>query len=203
MSCCEESVGLPAAKCALFIAIGAAQPNQIYFNFSSWLQFYHILLLLVTPLTSLSEASCQWALSLNNILSMTFWSPVAALQLGRKTLDGAGGNLNKGLWIICLWYLCTASTKRAGFWQLYSNSIFTFLRKKLRCRLNCFLQQPLCSNRRIISKVHTGIYTVGTWEISFYCQYSVRLTQSPLKSKGIYLVLMRQWIQHCNGRMKT
>lgn len=117
------------------------QPKPIHFHFSSWLQLYHIPLLPAIALVPLSGASCQWALLLDNILSTAVCPPVAALQPGRKGLDEAGGNLNKGLWIICLWYLCTASAKRPGSWQPYNNSNFTFLRKKLRFRLDCFLQR--------------------------------------------------------------
>lgn len=90
VSCCEEFVGLPAAKCALFLALGAALPKPIHFCFISWLQLYHISLLLATSLILLSGASCQWALSPNNILSMGVCPPVAALQVGRTGLDVAG-----------------------------------------------------------------------------------------------------------------
>lgn len=90
-------MGLPAAKCALFLVLGAAQTKSIHFRFGSWLQLHHFPLLLAIPLIPLSGASCQWVLLTDNILSMVVSSLVAALQPGRKGLGIAWGNLNKGL----------------------------------------------------------------------------------------------------------
>lgn len=90
-------MGLPAAKCTFFLVLGAAQTKSIHFCFGSWLQLYHIPLLLAVPLIAVSEASCQWVLLADNILSIVVSSLVAALQLGRKSLGIAWGNLNKGL----------------------------------------------------------------------------------------------------------
>lgn len=90
-------MGLPAAKCAFSLVLGAAQTKSIHFCFGSWLQLYHIPLLLAIPLIPLPGTYCQWVLLADNIFSMVVSSLMAALQPGRKGLGIAWGNLNKGL----------------------------------------------------------------------------------------------------------
>lgn len=78
VSCCEESVGLPAAKCALVLALGAARPKPIHFRFISWLQLYHISLLLATPLIF---SQGLLASGLFRLIIFSPWEHVAQWQL--------------------------------------------------------------------------------------------------------------------------
>lgn len=69
-------MGLPAAKYAFFLVLGAVQTKPIHFCFGSWLQLYHI--------------PYQWVLLCDSILSMVVSSLMAALQPGGKALGKLG-----------------------------------------------------------------------------------------------------------------
>lgn len=183
MSCCEEAVGLPAAKCTFFLVLGAAQTKSIDFCFGSWLQLY------TSPsswpyLSFLSGASCQWVLLADNILSMVVSSLVAALQPGIKGLGIVWGNLNKGLWNICLWYLCTASSKRPD-----SDSPMTtpsFLSSlETRFRLNSFVSSLQHWSRRVVSEVNIGIYT-EVYGKSLFLSIPCQTDPNPFEINGYF-----------------